>query len=1052
MENTPASDADERFRAPASFGQERLWFIHQFEAARAAYNIPLAMRLHGRLEIDVLRRALNEVVARHEVLRTTLRRSDGQLCQVVAPPHASAIGVDVVDAADAEAAQRIASDDAETLFDLERGPLVRCRVVRIEQHDHVLLLTMHHVVSDGWSMGILLHELATVYEAFGRGEPSPLPPLSIQYSDFAAWQREWLSGAELERQLSYWRAQLAGAPPVLQLPTDRPAPPVQTFRGRTHTFSLPADVSDGVRALCRRQEATPFMVLLTAFAALLHRYSGQDDIVIGSPVAGRNRAEVEDLIGFFVNTVVLRCDLSGDPSFVGLLKRVRQTSLGALSHQDVPFEQLVEALRPDRDLSHTPLFQVMFAMQNLPGGELALSELQVEPFEGELFNAKFDLTLQMFETPEGFAGELEYNTDLFDGDTVERMATHFAALVSSAVRHPQRAVSKLTMLTDDERRVLVPAPAAPAAPVDLASPRPLAHELVAAQAAATPDADALVLGGERMTYRDLDARVNRLAHHLRAIGIGPEKRVAILLERGPDTVVALLAVLAAGGVAVPLDAGYPPARLELMLRDSGAETVIDEPFLADAAVAIDASPETPCNGVDIDPANLAYLIYTSGSTGTPKAVMVTHAGLPNLVDAHRRVLGLGPGHRVLQFASFSFDSAIAETFMALATGAALHFGDGHDTMPGSPLVALLRRDRITTVTLPPSVLGALRDDDLPDLTTLLVAAEPCAPDLPRRWAKGRAMFNLYGPTEATVWATWARLLHEDYDSTDRAVAAPPIGAAIPGVVAHVLDRHLDPVPIGVAGEVYLGGIGLARGYLDRPGITAARFVPDPFGAPGARLYRTGDIARRLPTGELHFLGRSDHQVKVRGIRVELGEIEAVLSGHPSVSTAVAVAKRDIVAYVAGASLRPDTPDELRDYLRARMPAFLVPAHIVVLDELPRTPNGKVDRARLPEPSRDATTGPAFVAPRTPIEDEVAGVWRDVLDVDTVGVRDKFFDIGGNSLQIVDVFDQLALRHPGVLTVADLFEYTTVEAIAIKLAGPTTTATQTTTNDVATFEL
>ncbi|HEU0052123.1 MAG TPA: amino acid adenylation domain-containing protein, partial [Longimicrobium sp.] len=821
--------------APLSFAQERLWFIDRLEPGNATYNISAAWRLGGVLDTPALERALGEVVRRHEALRTTFGEVDGSPVQVIAPFSGFALPVEDLSGfgeADREAAaRRRAGEEARRAFDLSAGPLFRATLLRLGAEDHALLLTMHHAVSDGWSMGVLFRELSALYAAYREGRESPLPELAVQYADFAVWQRERLAGEELERQLAYWKGRLAGAPELLELATDRPRPAVRAYGGATVPVELSPELLERLEALGRSEGATLYMVLLAAFQVLLGRYGGGDDIVVGSPIAGRTRGEVEGLIGFFVNTLVLRTDLSGDPSFREVLGRVREATLGAYAHQEVPFEKLVAELQPERSLSHSPLFQVMFALQNAEGRGDALAGLEVSGVGAAGEIAKFDLSLTLSATAQGLRGGLNYSVDLFERDTVERMLGHLARVLEQVAADASVPLSRLELLGEPERALVLEAWNRTEA--DYPADRCI-HELFEAQAARMPDAAAVEFEGETFSYGALNERANRLARHLAGLGVGPETRVGICLERGTEMVVSVLAVLKAGGAYVPLDPAHPAERLAFMLSDAAVPVLVTQASLRAAlpagegvaVVSVDGdadriaaeSAENPERGVSLD--HLAYVIYTSGSTGTPKGVMVPHRGVPNLAYAQARRFGIDETSRVLQFASLSFDAAVAELFDALLAGATLVMASREALLPGPGLLETLRGGRVTVATLPPSVLAILSPDDLPELRTVVSAGEAVDAATAERWSVGRTFVNAYGPTEVTVCATTARC------EADGRV--PAIGRPLENMRAYVLDAIGSPAPVGVPGELYVGGVGVTRGYLGRPGLTAERFVPNPF--------------------------------------------------------------------------------------------------------------------------------------------------------------------------------------------------------------------------------
>jgi len=1028
---------------PLSFAQQRLWFLEQLEDSNAIYNMPAALHLIGSLHIAALEQSLNEVLRRHEALRTNFATMDERPAQVIAPALTVTLSViDLQALPEVEQfpeARRLATEEAQRPFELANSSLLRITLLRLGEEEHVLLVIMHHIVSDGWSIGIFIRELATLYEAFLSDQPSPLPALPIQYADFAHWQRQWLQGEVLETQLNYWQQQLAGVPPLLEFPTDRPRPPVQTFRGSTEHFQINPDLTRRLKDLSQQSGTTLFMTLLAAYVTLLSRYSGQEDIVVGSPIANRTRTEIESIIGFFVNTLVLRTHLQGNPTFQELLSRVRQVALDAYAHQDVPFELLVEALQPERNLSYTPLFQVVFVLQNAPTGRLELPGLSITPLEIPSVTAKFDLTLSMTETEQGLTGELEYNTDLFDAARITRIAGHFQTLLEAVVANPQQLVSELFLLTEAERHQLL------VEWNDTFADYPqnkCIHHLFEAQVERTPDGVAVVFEDKQLTYCELNRRANQLAHYLQALGIEPEVLVGLCVERSLEMVVGLLGILKAGAAYVPLDPAYPKERLTFMLEDSQVPVLLTEEKLVaglleqkarvvcldrDWGVIAQKSEENPVSGVKCQ--NLAYVIYTSGSTGKPKGVLVAHQGLCNLASAQIRCFDVELSSRVLQFASFSFDASIWEVVMALCSGAMLCLGTKDSLLPGTALMQLLYEQAITHVTLPPSALAALPTEELPALRTIIVAGEACSTDLVAQWSTGRRFFNAYGPTESTVCATVA----ECTDSSRK----PSIGRPIANTQIYILDRNLQPVPIGVPGELHIGGVGLACGYLNRPKLTEEKFIPNPFSdEPGARLYKTGDKACYLPDGNIEFIDRLDHQVKIRGFRIELREIEAALALHLNVLQTVVIAQEDkagnkrLVTYVVPNQGQVPTSSELRRFLKQKLPDYMVPATFVMLEALPLTPNGKVDRRLLPAPdSSQRSLEKNFVAPRTPTEEVIAAIWVDILGLKQVGIHDNFFELGGHSLLATQVISHLRKAFQVELTLRTLFERSTTAELA-----------------------
>ncbi|MCP4660532.1 MAG: amino acid adenylation domain-containing protein, partial [bacterium] len=1072
----PAARGDE---LPLSFAQERLWFLERFEPEAGVYNVPDLIHLGGRLSAAVVEATVNEIVRRHETLRTTFvqvagDRATSQPVQVIAaaaPHRVPVVDLQALPAALRQPeAERLVGREAVRCFDLARGPLLRVALLRLGDEHHLLSLNMHHIVSDGWSLGILFHELTTLYRAFLAGEPSPLEVLPIQYADFAVWQRQWFQGEVLAAQIEYWKRRLDGAPATLDLPTDRPRPAQQTFQGRTLPVHLPAALRREVEALSRRQGATLFMTLLAAFKVLLGRYSGQADVVVGSPISNRTRFEIEGLIGFFVNTLVLRTDLSGgpadleptfdDPTFRELLERVVEVTLGAYEHQDLPFEKLVEELQPRRDLSRHPLFQVMFQLQNAPAPPVELPGLTLSRFVAEdTGTAKFDLSLFLTDSADGLPGVLEYCTDLFDHSTMERLLGHYRTLLAGIVADPGGRLCALPMLAPAELHQLL------AEWNDSAASYPreaCIHELFEAQAARTPDAVAVASGGLGLpgvrSYRELDMRSNRLAHHLRELGVGPDVTVGITLERSFDLVEALLAVLKAGGVFMPLDSSYPEARLAFMLQDAGVdvlltrlESLLQLPHHQGRTLALDAAGEViarrsakrPASG--LRPDNLAYLIYTSGSTGRPKGVGMTHRALTNLIHWQLSRPGFAGGSRTLQFTSMSFDVFMQEVFATLSSGGSLWLISEEVRRDPSRIAEILRAAAIERLFLPfvaLQQLAAAAEHPPAGLREVITAGEQL--QVSRQVARfftrldegrGCALDNQYGPSESHVVTAFALA-----GPASGWPALPAIGRPVANFRVYLLNARRRPVPAGVAGEVFLSGVGLARGYYNRPDLTAEKFLPDPHAhQPGARMYATGDLGRLMGDGNLEFLGRIDHQVKVRGYRIELGEIEAVLDGSSLVRECAVVARERapgdvrLVAYVVAKPESTAAAGDLRAFLQAALPEPMVPSTFVFLEALPLTPTGKVDRRALPaaEWGRDEKT--AFVAPRTPVEELLAGIWAELLGVPEVGVDDDFFGLGGHSLLATQLVSRVRDVFRVELPLRAVFESPRVAVMAAALA-------------------
>ncbi len=1009
---------------PLSHAQERLWLLEQIGGVGSAYNIPAAVQLRGVLDVAALDRSFATMVERHEGLRTRFRVDNGIPVQLIDPPGVFALQVEDLSAlpeAERTAAARERSRAiTQQPFCLEQGSLFRAHLLRLSGEDHIAVVSMHHIVSDGWSIGVLIREVGALYGAYSDGRGSPLPELAVQYADYAVWQREWLQGAVLEKQVGYWKQRLSGAPGALELPTDRVRPAVQSYRGAHHGFGFPAHLTVGLNELGRSEGATLFMVLLTAFNVVLWRWSGQSDIVVGSPIAGRTHRELEGLIGFFVNTLALRTELGGRPSFRELVGRVKETALGAYAHQDLPFEKLVAELSPVRDLSRQPIFQVLFALQNVPQETLELPGLRLSRIGSDQATAKFDLSLHVYEREGKLEGYFEYATDLFEGSTVARIASHFRTLLEGVVADPDLPLGELPLLPARERRQLLEEWNATAA----AYPRDKClHELFAEQAARTPDAVALVYEDSELSYGELDRRSNQLAHYLRGLGVGPETVVGLCVERSLEMVVGLLGILKAGGAYLPLDPGYPAERLAYMVGDAKAPVLVTQARLAGdlpahgaQVVEIDADwariercPAGMPRNFSL-PDNLAYVIYTSGSTGKPKGVGNSHSGIVNRLVWMQDAYKLGTLDKVLQKTPFSFDVSVWEFFWPLICGSQLVIARPGGHQDPAYLAELIARQGVTIAHFVPSMLdiflrgaelercGSLRDVMCSGEALSLETKNQFLASLPGR------LHNLYGPTEAAVdVSAWLCTPNS---------AQVPIGRPIANMRLYVLDVDHEPVPIGVGGELYIGGVGLARGYLGRVGLTGERFVPSPFGD-GERLYRTGDLARWRADGELEYLGRIDHQVKVRGYRIELGEIEARLVEHDSVGQAVVVARdegadRQLVAYIVGDGVAPE-PSLLRAHLKHSLPDYMMPSAFVLLDALPLTPNGKVDRRALPAPEGDAVVRGEYVAPRTPVEELLASIWCEVLKLDRVGVNDNFFELGGHSLLAIKFIAQLWAR-------------------------------------------
>nr|AAZ03552.1 McnC [Microcystis sp. NIVA-CYA 172/5] len=1037
---------------PLSFAQQRLWFLDQLQPNSALYNIPMVLHFRGNLNQKALEQSLREICNRHEVLRTNFVTIDGQPTQIIQTTRETISVVDLQDLPiheQEEKTEQLKQKQATQTFDLAKESLIRITLVVLSETEHLLLVCMHHIISDGWSIEVFIHELTSLYNAYTQNHPANLAPLPIQYADFAVWQKQWLQGDVLQTQLNYWQNQLTAAPPLLSLPTDHPRPAVQSFVGTRQEFSLSPKLSQALNELSRQQGVTLFMTLLAAFDALLYRYTGSSDILVGTPIANRNRGEIEGLIGFFVNTLVMRTDVSDNPSFSQLLTRVREVTMDAYAHQDLPFEMLVEALQPERDLSHTPLFQVAFVLQNTPKSEIAMTGLTVTDLPPENTTAKFDLTLAMVNTDDGLKGVWEYNTDLFESSTIERLSGHFLNLLGGIAANPQARISQLPLLTESETNQLLIE--WNNTQVDYPEYKCI-HQLFEEQVKRTPDAVAVVCSQQQLTYNELNCRANQLAHYLRKLGVKPDELVGICLERSLDMIVGLLGILKAGGAYLPLDPDYPSERLQFAIADAQLSLLLTQEGLIDKlpehqarlilldrfTEEINQNSQDNLTGV-VTANNLANLIYTSGSTGKPKGVMVEHRGLFNLAQAQIKTFNLQSNSRLLQFASLNFDASIWEIIMAIGAGATLYLDTKDALMPGLPLMERLKDYGITHVTLPPSALAALPLEEIPELQTIIVAGEACSEELIKQWATGRNFFNAYGPTETSVCATVEKWTDETLKVT--------IGRPIANTQIYILDSHLQPVPIGVPGELHIGGMGLARGYLNRPELTQEKFIPNPFekdevipptplnkgGNEPSKLYKTGDLGRYLPDGKIEYLGRIDNQVKLRGFRIELGEIEALLNQNEAVQSSCVIVREDnlgdkrLVAYVVPQPEINLTINEIRQFLRAKLPDYMVPTAFVLLDTFPLTPNGKIDRRALPVP--DLQRQGEYIAPRNPIEEKMAQIWGEVLKLKRVSIEDNFFELGGHSLLATQVISRLQETFEIVVPLRYLFESPTIAQLS-----------------------
>ncbi len=1027
---------------PLSFAQQRLWFLDQLESGSSAYNMVRVLRFNGELDQAAIESALTELVRRHESLRTTFTASDGQPRQVITPPpdrfQLSLTDLSSEPEAEREASlQQLLHAEVECPFDLSSGPLFRAGLLRLGEHEHVFYLSMHHIVSDGWSMSLLFREFSALYSAALHQQQSPLPELPIQYADYALWQRDSFSGELLAQQLDYWRRQLQGAPAVLELPADYARPAQQSYHGHTHRLALDQALVTRLKQFSQQSGCTLFMTLLAAFKVLMYRYTGQPDIVVGTPVVGRNRGELEGLIGFFVNTLVLRTELSDNPSFKELLARVREVCLGAYAHQDLPFEKLVEELQPERSLSHMPLCQVAISMQNMQAAELKLEGLKEARVDVVKETAKFDLTLSLWEET-GLMGTIQYNSDLFEPSTIQSMADHFQTLMDSAITRPEQRISDLKMLTPAEERQLL----RDWNDTQLdRSPTECIYELFEKQVAKTPNAVGLISETQSLTYDELNKRANQIANYLRSLGVGPEHLVGVCVERSVDLVAALMGVMKSGAAYVPIDPAYPRARLAFMLEDADIKVLITQESLLEFSqelpvtrVSLDGDRDKIAAASDKNPANLtvpdnlAYIIYTSGSTGRPKGIGITHRSAATLLAWARDFYTPEEMQGVSAATSICFDISTFEMFAPLTQGTKCILAENSLALP-----SLRAANQITLLEAVPSAVAELvRMNGIPSSVRMVnLPGEPLSGSLVeqifRQQTVERAV-NLYGPSEDTTFSTYALLTRNDQ-------LPPPIGRPVSNTQIYILDKNFQLVPARVPGELYIGGDGVSRGYLNRPAQTAERYLPNPFGPPGSRMYKTGDLARYRLDGNLEYLGRIDHQVKIRGFRIELGEIEAALDEHQNIRESIVMARDDangakqLVAYVV---MTPETfsVGELRTYIKDRLPEYMIPSVFVRLDCLPTLPNGKIDRIGLPDPGvAGVASEDSYKAPQTPIEEVLAGMWSSLLRVERVGINDNFFALGGHSLLAVQLISRIRDLLLVELPLLTLFEAPTVGLLA-----------------------
>ena len=1031
---------------PVTFAQQRLLFLNQLDPHSTSYSVPWSIRITGPLNVVALERGLNEIVQRHEILRTTYDVVEGHPVQTVSPAvYAPLVQVDLRSLPDPEReAQTAAMTEAQIPLDLKNGPLVRTKLLRLGNDDHVLLVTTHHIAFDGWSRRILVLELAALYEAFCADQPSPLRELPLQYADYAVWQRNFLRGETLAKLLEYWKQNLAGAPTILDLPTDRLRPAVQSYRGTSKSFAFSAELSEQVTQVSRQLGVTPFMTMLAAFDVLLSRYSGQQDILVGTPIANRNRAEVEGLIGLFANLLPLRVQFGADPTFRDLVERVKETALGAYAHQNMPFERLVEELRPERSLSYNPLFQVLFSLQNAPRRAFQLSGLELKPLDGVTgTTAKFDLSVFLLECEEGRTGRIEYNTEIFDAETIDRMLRHFMFLLEGALANPEMKISKLPLLTPEERQKIL---------VDWNAtqsdyPRDFClHELISQQAERTPDRIATISGARQMTYAELDRRSNQLARYLQKLGVGPEVLVGMMVSRTTDLLVAILGVLKAGAAYVPLDPIYPKDRIATILDDTKAPVLLTDQTLAETLpdstarrvyVDSDWPAIAPENADDLPrtarPDNLIYVLYTSGSTGKPKGAQIEHRNVVNYLSSMRRKPGLKSEDIWLPVTTLSFDFSVLELYLPLVTGATVVLASREQAANPEELQELMVSAKITAMSATPATWRMLLESGWlgkPELL-LFCGGEALSPDLANQLLpRCRGLWNVYGPTEATVCSNL-------YEVTSELNQVAPIGVPNYNVTMHVLDPKGELVPIGVPGELYIGGAGVGRGYQNRPELTAERFLDNPRN-PGERLYRSGDVVSYMSDGNLRYHGRTDFQVKIRGFRIELGEIETLLANHPSVERVVVVVQEDgpgekrLVGYVVPKLGRDIVPVELRAHLEPSLPYYMVPSIFMKMESFPINAHGKVDRRALPAPDWSQLSASEKRTPRDNLESILVRIWEKVLAVPNIGVNDNFFDLGGHSLLAVRLLSQVEKVVGRKIPLSSLFRGSTVASLAAVL--------------------
>ena len=1052
----PIASVDRTGMLPLSYNQSSMWFIHQLDQDNTAYNESLQLKIKGQLKITILEQSIQEIIRRHESLRTAFPAIDGNPYQKINSHFTFHLPIiDLQTYLETEISSYITREVRQS-FNLENGDLWRFKLLRTGADEYILLIIIHHIIVDGWSMGIFIKELCHLYQSFASGSPISLPELNIQYGDFVVWQQENITGEILQKQLKYWQQQLAAKPPLLELPTDKPRPAIQSFAGATHEFKIDGDLTQQLRNLSQKLGVTSFHTLLTAFVVLLYRYTGQNDISVGCPIANRKQVAVETLIGFFVNTIVIRNQIENNCQFSELVAQIRQTSLTANDHQDVSFEQVVEVLNPERSLSYNPIFQVMFALENISLDTIELPDLIITPQMVERGISPFDLSLAMFETKTEIIGQWEYSTDLFTADTMIRMTNHFQTLLSAIVNNPDEYINKLPLLTAAEKEQIL----ITFNQTDKDYPKDKCiHQLFEEQVKLYPDNIALVYENQQFTYQQLNSQANQLAHYLQNLGVKPDDLVGICLERSSELIISLLAIIKAGAAYLPLDPDYPLERLSYMIDHSQVKVILTKEYLT--SLTVDSSTkiiyldhlentvsvQSQDNPVsEVKPENLAYVIYTSGSTGKPKGVAVEHRSLVNFIHTAIQEYEITDNDKILQFASINFDAALEEIFSALASGATLVLRTAEMLNSFSIFLQKCRQWQITGLFLPTAYWQQLiselvtTDKILPETIRLIdIGGERLLPDKLKLWQNYLQeklsscpslpiLINAYGPTEATVVTTFCNVSQVEYEREQQS-----IGRVIPNAKTYILDAKLQPVPIGIAGELHIGGTGLARGYLHNPELTSAKFISHCFDdSPSVRLYKTGDLVRYLPDGYIEYLGRIDDQVKIRGFRIELGEIETVLTAHSQITAATVVVREDnpnikqLVAYIVTNEPSLNRSD-LQNFLKQKLPDYMIPAVFVFLDALPKTPNGKIDRKQLPIPST-INESEMFIAPRTPTEAVLTNIWQEVLRLEKIGIEDNFFELGGDSILSIQIIARA--NQKGVqITTKQLFQYQTIAQLA-----------------------